>query len=746
MKPTANYNLHLYDLDEKFSITAAENSLNANMKIIDEALGAADGRIDNIVEALNENVLYTNVLLNAVRYDDINTILTSGKSIGYLDGYRWSGTQQQYASTTGWDVSGLMKAQVGDIIYLKNVDIHLDLEATAWHGSIAFHDVNGTNLTSVNLHHSPFNDSLQALFDENGNIIQFTIPSWGDVYYFSLTCQDINENSIITVNEEIPDDDLDVKFSRLTKLEQSNVDLDSRATRLGVSIQQLEEKSNLLDTKVTKLENTSISDSNNIPDYWKSHLDVKVDEIRAILENVGINSSPFFFYNDAHRSNDTVATSKRAPDLIKYLYKNTSINKVIFGGDIVGTEPKLEETEYKDKMVYLWDWVKQCRDLDQKCVIGNHDDGNETDGKLPVDYIYAYLFANRKPYNIIQGNGFYYYEDDSITKTRYLYLDTSYNKEVNFTEQLTFVQEALQSAPANWHIVCIAHIWFAPDYDTWYAEGSDKSGKMPVKGFSSEATQILQLLDKYNARTSPFTEACKGTVECCIGGHVHIDHVDFSDGGIPVIVTEAACSHDRNGTNASAQGIAYVAGTITESAVSAVIPDYKNNKIEIVRVGRGANFTVDITNKTIINGDFNVQPELPDDTPAYTNVLDTAGYESGYYMSNGNAVVDANAFVTGYIPCRSGDTIYLANITMPDEQSHGNRIACYDANKDYIDETTYSLGTSNASGLSLIFDENTGNLISFKVPGHSSNGVYHIRLSAWHIDETSIITVNEPIE
>ena len=38
MKQTDNYKLSLYDAEDKFSITAEENSLNANMKIIDEAL------------------------------------------------------------------------------------------------------------------------------------------------------------------------------------------------------------------------------------------------------------------------------------------------------------------------------------------------------------------------------------------------------------------------------------------------------------------------------------------------------------------------------------------------------------------------------------------------------------------------------------------------------------------------------------------------------------------------------------
>lgn len=38
MRKTDNYELTLYDKEDKMSITAEENSLNANMKIIDNAL------------------------------------------------------------------------------------------------------------------------------------------------------------------------------------------------------------------------------------------------------------------------------------------------------------------------------------------------------------------------------------------------------------------------------------------------------------------------------------------------------------------------------------------------------------------------------------------------------------------------------------------------------------------------------------------------------------------------------------
>ncbi len=127
------------------------------------------------------------------------------------------------------------------------------------------------------------------------------------------------------------------------------------------------------------------------------------------------------------------------------------------------------------------------------------------------------------------------------------------------------------------------------------------------------------------------------------------------------------------------------------------------------------------------------------DEPSYTNVLDDVGYTKGIYLSSGNESTDANAYTTGYIPCMSGSTIYLKNISMPDESSHGNRIGLYNADKSVI--SGYPI-TSSVTASNPVFDDN-GNLTQFYID-HGEELAY-IRVSAWLIDETSIITVNEPI-
>lgn len=129
----------------------------------------------------------------------------------------------------------------------------------------------------------------------------------------------------------------------------------------------------------------------------------------------------------------------------------------------------------------------------------------------------------------------------------------------------------------------------------------------------------------------------------------------------------------------------------------------------------------------------------PPEAPSYTNVLDTVGWKKGYYLSNGGESVDANASTTGFIPVPSVATIYLENVIMPDESSHGNRVAWYREDKSFIAQMFM---TSSYTDSKPVFGED-GNLRQFNI---STDGTAYIRLSAWNIDETSIITVNEPIE
>lgn len=744
------------------STVSAHNANEAAHPDIRTKIDTLQAQIDELKGAAP----YTNRLSGALNLYDMTKVLTGDDgSIGYLNNMRNS-SSGSYVSTSGWDTSGLMPGKAGDIIRLKNVTMkqYSEVPSNGNHGNVAFILEDGTWYTSASLQYD--NPGEGTLFesninDEDGNIIQFTLPNWGDYSYFSICCQDLNARSVITVNEEI---------------------IDSEETIL----EELQYELNELDNRVTTLEAAAEnSDGLIIPSYWQKHLNERVEDIRRAMESAGRNKSAFFFYSDAHWSNDDTYTAKFSPTLLRYLYTKTSINKTNYGGDIVSAE-----SADTDVMAYLWNWREQLRNLpNHHSVIGNHDDGNGIDRLLSKDYVYAYLFAPEETNDIVWGGDFYYYIDNIPEKTRYLYLDIFYSGIT--TEQQNFVKEALKTTPSNWHIVVVSHALFDNDYSVY----------PPVlQGLASAMQPIYTMFDAYNARTGDFSN-CTGKVELCVGGHYHLDHYDYTDGGIPCVIVEADTIHNRSGSWPQK-------GTINESAVSAIICDYNTEKVNIIRVGRGNSYTVDmngggsvttysitnnltnctndnsatsiasgegyyamiyaddgynldtvtitmggvdITSSVFIDGSINIDGvtgnivitaiALSSDEPgSYTNVLDTVGYKKGVYLSNGNESPDENAYTTGYISCTPGDIIRLKNVTMPDESSHGNRISCYDSSKAFINGTTYNI-ISDKTGLSPVFEN--GNLVQFTVPSHS--GTAYIRLSAWLIDSTSIITINQEI-
>ena len=470
-----------------------------------------------------------------------------------------------------------------------------------------------------------------------------------------------------------------------------------------------------------------------VPSYWLTHLQERVPAIRAAMTAAGWNKSSFLWYSDVHWTYGY----KRAPMLLKYLYQHTPINKVIFGGDIVDSEG--DDTT----MAYLWDWREAVRDLpSHHSVPGNHDDGVAIDNRWDDPYIYAYLLAAEETPDVVRGDaGLYYYIDDQVEKTRYLYLDTATKDGniINDVNQQTWLKETLISTPAGWHIVAIGHIWRTVDYDVNPPQDD---------GWSWGGAHCLGEFDKYNARTGDYA-SCTGRVEFAIGGHTHVDADFVSDGGIPVILTECDSRYVRSGLSCNA-------GTITEASVNAIVADYGNGVVTVIRIGRGTSRTVNL------DGSGSTEPEVPEepDVPVvpegdFTNTLTEAGYTEGMRYSSdtgGGTDVEAPGWdITGYIAATRGATIYMANVDFFDLDGGGgetsrSQIYTYDAEKNFINNSdNYSVSNKMSAAWNAVYGED-GDVIQFMIPMAYSSSVAYIRIGARNVDQYSVITVNEPIE
>lgn len=530
---------------------------------------------DGYLYAYMKAKIYRNWLLEAE--DDSGNYYNGGQ--GYKDKYRLNSSGTEAYDNADIATTGFIPFKIGDVLRFKNVNI--SSTDSGYNQYFAVYDSNKNKLRSG--YASNYNKALPDDFemDASGNWALFDTRNieelnkdidWSDTSYFRISAPGFSSNTIITINEKIEGVQEDVGGGGNIAKAWMNTGLQFIPADYENRIIELEHAKTILSDRITEIEkqldgsqNVS-SDDNSLPSYWITHLEERCDDIRQAMENAGRNKSSFFWYHDAHWNYN----SGKSPLLLKYMYKNTPINKTNFGGDIVNNEPT--NLTDRETMKYLWQWRKMIRDLpNHHSAIGNHDDGNTTDKIFPANYIYAYLLAPEENNDVILGDGFYYYIDNKSEKTRYLYLDTAYEiyKDVSST-QLAFVNEALKSTPDNWHIVAIAHLWHNTNYTT---------SPPTVSDISIGASKLLALFDDYNARNGSFS-TCKGRVEFCIGGHCHIDHDSRSDGGIPVILTETDSGQVRS-------GLTYTVGTITESSVNAIIASYEENKIYIIRVGRG---------------------------------------------------------------------------------------------------------------------------------------------------------------
>ena len=469
-------------------------------------------------------------------------------------------------------------------------------------------------------------------------------------------------------------------------------------------------------------------DTGEIPAYWQTELDEGVAAINTAMESAGRKRSAFLWYTDAHWGHNAAIS----PKLLKYLQKNTAMNKVSFGGDIANDYeyPDTGKTP-DDWMAVMRQWRSAVRGIAaHHSVKGNHDADGTIAYLADSSHLYGFLMAPEETPDVVRSGDFYYYIDDCNEQTRYLYLNTSFCTTLSATGeegQGEFVVDALSTTPAGWHVVAISHIWFL------YADTSTPTvGSVPTY-----CQKLLALFDAYNNRKNgavtlnstsvayDFTNAA-GNVEFCVGGHTHVDHDFTSDGGIPVILTQTDSFHTR-GTDTA------VAGTATEASVSGIVADYDAHTIHVIRVGRGTSREIAITNYTA----------------QYTNVLDQVGYVENMYISGSSGYIEkekAGVDLTGYIPVKDGDVIRLKNVTMPDENAYTNKVYYFNSSKTGVN--AFSMQTSTQAESAPVFEG--GNLVQFTVLGkhidETSGGTGYIRIGAANIDSTSVITVNEVIE
>lgn len=202
------------------------------------------------------------------------------------------------------------------------------------------------------------------------------------------------------------------------------------------------------------------------------------------------------------------------------------------------------------------------------------------------------------------------------------------------------------------------------------------------------------------------------------------------------------------------------------AAYAAVVAPNEHCTITSVTVTMGG---VDITSVVYADGRINIPSvtgdvvivvkgtvalacvnQIPISTSTDGTVFNQVGWQKGYRLdSSGNLSTASISYVTGFIPVRLNDEVYLKNVHYEKVATgslltSNQRVCFYDTSKTY-------LGFCNSQSTAVqnrVYDSN-GNMTYFKVKSTSqldATNVAFFRINAAYIGDDSIIAVNEEIK
>lgn len=265
---------------------------------------------------------------------------------------------------------------------------------------------------------------------------------------------------------------------------------------------------------------------------------------------------------------------------------------MVFGGDVITTSYKEPNDAFNLGLSFRTAF--DSLNCNKYFLYGNHDnnsDGHpaEEDRHLTDDRVYDYLQKGMG--KCVYGSFFNFYFDRLESKTRFICLDTGrYYYSIlrgKTMETIKFLIKVLVETPEGWNIVMLSHLWYNLNYE------DPRTPYMP-----NNIESIVRLLDDYNNRRDGvfsfngdseeyvFSQS-KSKIQCCIGGHCHIDSIQFSEGGIPIIITTTDSKQTVNGEKATG-------GTVDEQSVSVFVFDYTNQVLKMFRIGRGKDFEIQL--------------------------------------------------------------------------------------------------------------------------------------------------------
>lgn len=304
------------------------------------------------------------------------------------------------------------------------------------------------------------------------------------------------------------------------------------------------------------------TDTFRVPDYYHAngYLKGKCDRVNALARGCAKKSDTFAFVTDLHWH----LNAGKSPALLRYIKENTRIEKFFCGGDVCDFITS-EHQPYD-----AWTTFQDALKMPIYVAMGNHDymASYGTEGRL------YYTFNSVGRDRIGDFNRNYFYVDNPQAQIRYVFLNGFQpNGSGSWTwgleqDQIDWMNNTALDLETGWGAIIVTHMIIGIDLDY-----------TPYQIYKpTMATNLLNELDSYNGN---------GEIIAVICGHTHFDYLDYSTGGIPIIVTtsDKYLPWIQSEVDKEPWLSDRVEGTITEQAIDLFVVDREAKTITRVRVG-----------------------------------------------------------------------------------------------------------------------------------------------------------------
>lgn len=289
-----------------------------------------------------------------------------------------------------------------------------------------------------------------------------------------------------------------------------------------------------------------------LPDYYTDYMPGKIEAVQNLDAIIGDHGDSLVFVTDQHWPVNT----KNSPGMIRQILAETSVTKVINGGDIIVNNDTQEEAlsilrAYRDAM----------HGTNMISIMGNHDDNSSGNADYPEAHLtdgqYYGTMLKRMENHIDTDGKIYFCFDNESMKIRYIV------PSINFVEggvQSAWLQEKLTEKGEGWTVLVLMHYLYGSTVGTLHTIGQ-------------------RVINTINSVYSQMGAVLIGI----LAGHTHVDSVATESVNGYQLITTTCDSYARQ-----VGDLERTAGTVTEQAFDVVHIDTTARKVHMTRFGAGA--------------------------------------------------------------------------------------------------------------------------------------------------------------